>query len=160
MLRFLLLLTLLGCQAGSPLPHKVQPTYTDPLPTEEQPFFCHEHNDCPFGQICNIFTGECSDPVIGDPYLPDSEVYPPSDPFLPSDPTLPPGDSIFIECSAGECTEVDDGTSVCLENGYIPTNAMYCDPFTYEGCPSYLTPYEVIYEDGWWDCICLEECLI
>ena len=163
MYRLLLVLLLISCNASDTYPHKVErpenpyvpPTASDPGPTNT----CVVHNDCRAGMVC--IDRQCEEPVEpGDPITPPSDPYtPPSDPFIPGDP-VEPGDPNVPndDCSVGQCTF--DGTYyLCLEEGYIPDPNPYCDYYTYEGCPDYMTPFIVTWPDGWEDCICIEECV-
>jgi hypothetical protein len=175
----LALLLATGCSAPHSFPQKIERPYTDPAPHEEQaPSVCHITNDCPVSMICKVATGQCveclnedqcplgetcsaqntcitvtppSDPDHGDPYIPGDPN--PGDPVEPpGDPTLPPD-----ECTVGECTP-DGDYYLCEVDGDIPIDNPYCDYYTYEGCPDYMTPFLVTWSDGWEDCICIEEC--
>jgi len=185
MFRFLLALLLAGCNASPSLPHKVQPTDTyvhpggDPTSTNH----CTVANDCPAGMFCNQVLGgkcveclnedhcnlgfycnsqgQCVQGEQGDPVQP-GDSFQPSDPGVnPGDPGWNPGDPNgggVDTCTYGICTS-DSDYYLCEESdGTIPLENPYCDYYTYEGCPDYMTPFIVTYSDGWEDCICIEEC--
>lgn len=168
-----------GCSSPHSFPQKIDRPYTDPAPHEEQTVtICHLTNDCPVSMLCKVATGQCveclnedhcplgytcstsneciqappqGDPNPGDPWTP------PGDPSPPGDPVEPPGDPSEPTCHVGECTP-DGDYSLCEEEGEIPLENPYCDYYTYEGCPDYMTPFLVTWSDGWEDCICIEEC--